>query len=122
MPEPTEAGGRNTAAVRELEALSKIGPRRAGSEPERRAARQIDARLRDFGRDVDLEPIRVRPNFALTHLVHAVAGVIASGLSRYVPLAGPRPASPPPPPPVSGPPRRLFPGRSPLPPPASPKP
>src|SRR4051794_2407175 len=88
MPEPTEAGGRNTAAVRELEALSKIGPRRAGSEPERRAARQIDARLRDFGRDVELEPIRVRPNFALTHLVHAVTGVIASVLSVYVPAAG----------------------------------
>src|SRR4051794_11141897 len=88
MPEPTERGGRNAGAAQELEALGKIGPRRAGSEPERRAARQIEARLRELGRDAELEPIRVRPSFALTHVVHAVAGVIASVLSVYVPAAG----------------------------------
>src|SRR3954471_6125839 len=88
MPDASERGGRHAGAAQELEALGKIGPRRAGSEPERRAARQIEARLRDLGRDVDLEPIRVRPNFALTHLVHAVTGVIASVLSVYVPAAG----------------------------------
>jgi hypothetical protein len=74
--------------VREIDALTSVGPRRAGSEAERRSARQLETRLSELGRDVQLEPMRVRPNFALTHLVHAVAGIVASVLSVYVPIAG----------------------------------
>jgi hypothetical protein len=48
----------------------------------------LEHRLSELGRDVTLEPTRVRPNFGVTHLVHAVAGVVASVLSVYVPAAG----------------------------------
>lgn len=75
-------------AAQEIDALTAIGPRRAGSDAERRAARQLQARLQELGRDAELEPIRVRPNFGLTHLIHAVAGIVASVLSVYVPAAG----------------------------------
>jgi hypothetical protein len=72
----------------ELDVVASIGPRRAGSEAERRAARALEKRLRELGRDVVLEPTRVRPSFGLTHLIHAVAGIVASVLSVYVPSAG----------------------------------
>jgi hypothetical protein len=41
-----------------------------------------------MGREAELEPTRIRPSFGLTHLVHAVAGVVASVLSVYIPAAG----------------------------------
>jgi hypothetical protein len=72
----------------DVDAIAAIGPRRAGSEAERRSARLIEKRLQELGRDAQMEPIRVHPNFAVAHLVHAVAGVIASVLSVYAPLAG----------------------------------
>jgi hypothetical protein len=68
--------------------LGSIGPRRAGSEPERRAAKLLQQRLQEMGRSAELEPSRIRPNFALTHLIHAVAGIVASVLSVYIPAAG----------------------------------
>jgi Peptidase family M28 len=88
MGEPNRGSGGNVGALREIDDVASIGPRRAGSEAERRTARQIEKRVQDMGREVDLEPIRVRPNFALTHMLHAVAGVVASVLSVYVPIAG----------------------------------
>ncbi len=75
-------------AVQQIDDVTSIGPRRAGSEAERRAARLIEARLRELGRDAEVEPMRVRPGFAVTHLIHAVAGVVASVLSVYQPAAG----------------------------------
>jgi hypothetical protein len=60
----------------------------AGSDAERRAARALAERLRALGREVEIEPIRVRPSFGLTHLIHAVVGVIASVLAVYSPVAG----------------------------------
>jgi hypothetical protein len=71
-----------------VDEVTSIGPRRPGSEAERRTARLIEKHLTDLGREADLEPTRVRPNFALTHLIHAVAGIVASVLSVYVPTAG----------------------------------
>jgi hypothetical protein len=71
-----------------IDAVTSIGTRRAGSESERRTARELQRRLEDLGREVELEPTRIRPSFGLTHLVHAVAGVIASVLSVYIPGAG----------------------------------
>src|SRR3954453_21895843 len=88
MGEANRRGGGNTGSMQRIDEVTSIGPRRAGSEAERRAARQIQKRLEEMGRDVQLEPTRVRPNFALTHLIHAVAGVVASVLSVYVPSAG----------------------------------
>lgn len=88
MGEPNRSGGGNVGSVQAIDAITAIGPRRAGSEAERRTARVLEQRLRALGRDVVLEPIRIRPSFALTHLIHAVAGVVASVLSVYVPVAG----------------------------------
>ena len=81
-------GGGRTRDAEDVEALASIGPRRAGTEPERRAARYLEQRLKEMGRDARSEPTRIRPNIALTHLIHAVAGVVASVLSVYVPIAG----------------------------------
>jgi Peptidase family M28 len=88
MGESTETSGGRRDAVQQIDAITSIGPRRAGSEAERRTARHLQGRLQELGRVAELEPTRVRPNFALTHLVHAVAGIVASVLSVYVPTAG----------------------------------
>src|SRR4051812_7351473 len=88
MGESKRSGGGNVGVVQEIDSLAQIGPRRAGSEPERRAARHIEQRLEDLGREAWLEPTRVRPAFWLTHLIHAVAGIVGSVLSVYQPLAG----------------------------------
>src|SRR3954452_16655856 len=88
MGEPNRTGGGNSASLQEIDAVSSIRPRRAASEGERRTARELEERLREFGREVELQPTRVHPNFGLTHLIHAVAGIVASVLSVYVPAAG----------------------------------
>src|SRR3954464_12169746 len=88
MGEANRRGGGNSGSTQQVDEVTSIGPRRAGSEAERRTARQIQKRLEEMGREVELEPTRVRPMFALTHLIHAVAGIVASVLSVYVPTAG----------------------------------
>jgi Peptidase family M28 len=88
MAEPNRSGGGTVGSVDALEAVMSIGSRRAGSEGERRTARELERRLGELGREVALEPTRLRPNFGLTHLIHAVAGVVASVLSVYVPGLG----------------------------------
>jgi hypothetical protein len=74
--------------VGEIEALVAHSARGAGSDAERRAARHLEAQLRDLGRDARVEPIEVWPNYALTHLVHALGGIVGSVLSVSSPLAG----------------------------------
>jgi hypothetical protein len=88
MPEPIRTGGGNLEVVQEIDELGAIGSRRAGSEGERRAARHLQTRLQELGREVVVEPSRVRPAFGLAHLANAVAGIVGSVLSVYVPLAG----------------------------------
>jgi hypothetical protein len=68
--------------------LVEIGRRHAGSDAERRTARELTRRLEALGRDVVVEPSRVRPSFGLTHLAHAFAGIVGSVLAVYVPAAG----------------------------------
>jgi hypothetical protein len=70
----------------EIEALVAHEGRAPGSDAERRAAKHLEARLRDMGRDAVLEPIEVRPSFTLTHLLHALAAVVGSVLSVSSPL------------------------------------
>ena len=60
----------------------------AGSDAERRAAGHLADRLRALGRDADVEPISVWPNWALTHLIHALLAVIGSVVSVGSPLVG----------------------------------
>src|SRR5436190_18762789 len=88
MAEPIRSRGGNVGYEQEIDALRSIGPRRAGSEGERRAARHLQKRLEEIGREAHVEPTRVRPQLALAHLVHAVAGIVGSVLSVYAPLPG----------------------------------
>ena len=88
MRETNRSGGGNVGQSQVIDAVTSVGNRRAGSESERRTARELERRLDEMGREVELEPVRIRPNFALTHLVHAVAGIIASVLSVYIAGAG----------------------------------
>lgn len=88
MGEPNRSGGGNVGSGAVIDEVASISPRRAGSEAERRMARELERRLRELGREAGLEPIRIRPNFGLTHLAHAVAGVIASVVSVYIAGAG----------------------------------
>src|SRR4051794_5409163 len=88
MAEPIRTGGGNVVYVQEIEALTAIAPRRAGSEAERRAARHIEKRLEEQGREVWMEPTRVRPNWPITHLLQVTLGIIGSVLSVYHPLTG----------------------------------
>jgi hypothetical protein len=64
-------------ALAEIEALAAIEDRWAGREGERRAAEHLVARLRSLGRDCELEPAVVRPDYPLTYVLHillALAG------------------------------------------------
>ena len=60
----------------------------AGSDAERRFARDLKAQLESLGREAEIEPTRIRPAFALTHLIHALVAVVASVLAVYTPLLG----------------------------------
>jgi hypothetical protein len=88
MAEPIRTSGGNVDVVHELSTLGEFGPRRAGSEAERRTARHLERRLRELGRDAEVEPIRVNPAFWLAHLAHALMGIVGSVLAVYEPLAG----------------------------------
>jgi hypothetical protein len=74
--------------LRDIEALLAHGARGPGTDAERRAARHLEQRLRELGREARIEPIQVRPSYALTHLIHAVAAIVGSVLSVSAPLAG----------------------------------
>lgn len=75
-------------ALRDIERLVGFEGRAAGTDAERRAAGHLAARLRELGRNAEVEPIAVYPNWALTHLVHALIAVAGSVASVGEPLAG----------------------------------
>ncbi len=75
-------------AQREIEALVGFEGRIAGSDAERRAADHLAGRLRDLGRNADIEPISVHSNYALTHLIHAVLAIAGSLVAVGSPLIG----------------------------------
>ena len=70
----------------EVAALVAHKGRAPGTDAERRAAKGLEARLRDMGREARLEPIEVRASWTLTHLIHALAGVVGTVLSVSSPL------------------------------------
>jgi Iap family predicted aminopeptidase len=88
MGEAISGGGGNVEAVQEIDSLVQIGSRHAGSDAERRAGRRLAARLGEMGREAVVEPIRVRPAWALTHLLHAIAAVVGSVVAVYAPVVG----------------------------------
>lgn len=73
---------------REIEELVAFEGRLAGSESEREAAEHLAERLRSQGRGVEVEPISVHPNWALTHALHALLAVAGSLVSVALPLVG----------------------------------
>ena len=75
-------------ALADIEALVAHEGRAPGTDAERRAARELEARLRSSGRAADVEPFDVWPNWPLTHLVHALAAIVGSLLAVSSPLPG----------------------------------
>ncbi len=75
-------------AQREIEQLVAFEGRIAGSDAERRAAEHLAGRLGALGRDAEVESIGVHPNYALTHLIHALLAVAGSVVSVGLPLVG----------------------------------
>jgi hypothetical protein len=72
--------------MQDIEALVAHAGRAPGTDAERRAARQLEERLRASGRTVAVEPFDVWPNWPLAHLIHALAAVIGSLLAVSSPL------------------------------------
>ena len=72
-------------ALQEIEVLVAHGGRWAGTEGEHRAAEHLAARLRSLGRDVEIEPAVVRPDYPLTYVLHillAMSGTASSVRGR----------------------------------------
>ena len=66
----------------EAEALvDEIGPRPAGSDAERRAARHLAQRLEGLGREVVVEPFAVWPAWPVGYAINAIVAVVGSVLS-----------------------------------------
>lgn len=88
MADPNAESGGSVDSKREIDDLVGYHGRGPGSDAERRAARHLAGRLRELGREAELEPIRVAPNYPLTHAIHAALGIAGSVLSVYEPVAG----------------------------------
>lgn len=63
---------------KQIDDLVAFAGRSPGSDAERRAARHLEARLTEMGREAESQPIRVFPNWPVTHAVHALAGIAGS--------------------------------------------
>jgi hypothetical protein len=64
--------------------LVSFAGRGPGTEAERKAADYLAGELKAMGRRAEVEPIRVRTAYHLTHALHAALGVIGSVVSVYV--------------------------------------
>jgi hypothetical protein len=75
-------GGEQIDTFAEAEALvDDVGPRPAGSDAERRAARHLAERLEGLGREVVVEPFAVWPAWPVGYTINAIVAVIGSVLS-----------------------------------------
>ncbi|MEX2196792.1 MAG: M28 family peptidase [Thermoleophilaceae bacterium] len=74
--------------LREIEKLAAFEGRGAGTDAERRAAEHLRGRLEELGRDAEVQPISVRPNWPVTHALHALLAILGSVLSVDTPVAG----------------------------------
>jgi hypothetical protein len=73
----------------EAEALvDGVGPRPAGSDAERRAARQLGDRLEGLGREVVVEPFVVWPAWPVGLAINAILAIVGSVLSVSSELLG----------------------------------
>lgn len=74
--------------MREIEELVAFEGRIAGTDAERRAAVHLEGRLKALGRQAHMESVSVWPNWALTHLLHALIAIVASVVAVGSPLIG----------------------------------
>ena len=74
--------------MKDIRDLVAIDGRWPGTDAERRASRHLAARLGELGRDAELEPTRVRPNYPVVHVIHALLAIVGSVLSVSAPIAG----------------------------------
>jgi Peptidase family M28 len=72
----------------EIDSLVDVGRRAPGSDAERRAAAHLEGRLKELGREAELESIEVWPNWPLGYAILAALSVVGSVLSVSVPVAG----------------------------------
>jgi hypothetical protein len=72
----------------EIDALVDVGRRAPGSDAERRAAGHLEGRLKELGREVEVESTEVWPNWPLTYAILAAMSVVGSVVSVSVPLVG----------------------------------
>ena len=67
-----------------IKRIVSFGPRLPGSEADRRTTEFISSELHAYGRPADLEEIRVRPAWHLTHAIHAALAVAGTLISSTV--------------------------------------
>ena len=75
-------------AVAEIAALTAHRGRSAGTDAERRSAVHLRDRLRDLGREADLQTVAVRARFGLVHAGHALLAVVGSVAAVESPAVG----------------------------------
>jgi len=75
-------------ALQEIEALLAHRDRWAGTEGEHRAAEHLAGRLRSLGRDVEIEPAVVRPDYPLTYVLHILLALAGAAVSPRRPKLG----------------------------------
>ena len=75
-------------ALREIEELVAFEGRWPGTDAERRAASHLAERLKALGRDADVEPTSVWPNYPITHAIHALLAIVGSVIAVYSAVAG----------------------------------
>lgn len=68
--------------------LASLKGRWPGSEGEREGAEYVAAQVRQLGRKATLEPVSVRPSYALTYAIHAALAVVGSVVAVYTPPLG----------------------------------
>ena len=74
--------------MQEIEGLVAFEGRWPGTDAERRAARHLEQRLQSLGREAEVEPASVHPNYPITHAIHALLGIVGSVLSVTQPIVG----------------------------------
>src|SRR6266568_4386911 len=75
-------------AMNEIKSLVACEGRWAGTEGERRAAEHLAARLRSLGRDAELEPAVVRPDYPLTYVLHILLALAGGAVAMRRPKLG----------------------------------
>ncbi len=74
--------------VREMAAVTAQEGRSAGTDAERRTAVLLRDRLREMGREAELQTVQVRPRFGLAHTAHALLAVVGSVVAVESPAVG----------------------------------